>query len=201
MGKIFCIMGKSSSGKDTIYKKIVEMCEINLKSIILYTTRPIREGETNGVEYIFTDEVNLEEIKTNDKLIELREYNTMHGIWKYFMVNDEQIDLEKFDYAIIGTIESFVSMVEYFGKNIVVPIFIEVEDGERLERALEREKKQKFPKYEEMCRRFLADSKDFAEEKKIKAEIKKSFFNIDVEKCLQEIIEFIKIEVENNSGE
>ena len=44
MGKIFYIMGKSSSGKDTIYKKLLGDRELELRNIILYTTRPMRQG-------------------------------------------------------------------------------------------------------------------------------------------------------------
>ena len=57
MGKIFCLMGKSACGKDTIYKHILSDGCLPLKTLIPYTTRPIRDGETNGVEYYFlTDE-------------------------------------------------------------------------------------------------------------------------------------------------
>ena len=56
MGKIFCLMGKSSTGKDTIYKELLQNEELSLKRIVPYTTRPIRVGETEGVEYHFTDE-------------------------------------------------------------------------------------------------------------------------------------------------
>ena len=65
----------------------------------------------------------------------------------------------------IGTLEAYLQIRDYFGKEKVVPIYIEVEDGERLSRALGREKLQKEPKYEEMCRRFLADAADFSEER------------------------------------
>ena len=56
MGKIVYLLGRSSSGKDTIYKKIMEQKEIAFHTVVLYTTRPIRDGETEGVEYHFTDE-------------------------------------------------------------------------------------------------------------------------------------------------
>ena len=68
MSKIFYIMGKSSSGKDTIYKKIREKLP-QLKRITPYTTRPIREGETDGVEYFFVDEERLNELKEKYVLI------------------------------------------------------------------------------------------------------------------------------------
>lgn len=48
MGKIFYIMGKSSSGKDTIYSRLLEDSQLGLSRIVLYTTRPMREGEQEG---------------------------------------------------------------------------------------------------------------------------------------------------------
>ena len=51
MGKIYCIMGKSSTGKDTLFKKILGDESLSLKTIVPYTTRPVRAGEKNGVEY------------------------------------------------------------------------------------------------------------------------------------------------------
>ena len=50
MGKIFYIMGKSSSGKDSIYRQLEENQELGLKRLVIYTTRPIRDGEKNGRE-------------------------------------------------------------------------------------------------------------------------------------------------------
>ena len=62
MSKIFYFMGKSASGKDTIFKQIKERMP-NLKTIVIYTTRPIREGEQEGVEYYFVDEKRLAELE------------------------------------------------------------------------------------------------------------------------------------------
>ncbi|MBQ8559610.1 MAG: guanylate kinase [Tyzzerella sp.] len=186
MSKIFYLMGKSASGKDTIYKKIKETMP-ELKTIVIYTTRPIREGETEGVEYHFVDENKLQEFQKEGKVIELREYNTVHGIWKYFTVNDGQFDVDD-NYIAIGTLESYKGMREHLGADKLVPIYIEVEDGVRLERALARERSQKEPKYEELCRRFLADAADFSVDKLKEAGITRRFFNTNVEKCVDEIV-------------
>lgn len=137
MGKIFYLMGKSSSGKDTIFKKVREEIP-ELRTIVLYTTRPIREGEKNGVEYYFTDENQKEELEKAGKLIESRTYDTVHGKWIYFTADDGQIDLERYNYLVIGTLVSYEKMKEYFGRDALEPIYIEVEDGERLFRALLR---------------------------------------------------------------
>lgn len=186
MGKIFYLMGKSASGKDSIYKKIKEALP-ELKPIVIYTTRPIREGERDGVEYHFVDDAKRAELEAAGKVIELRAYNTVHGIWKYFTADDGQFDSQ--DHLIaIGTLESYVQLRSYFGEEKLVPIYIEVEDGVRLERALERERKQKEPKYEELCRRFLADAADFSEERLSRAGITHRFFNVDMDQCVEEIV-------------
>lgn len=191
MGKIFYVMGKSSSGKDTIFKKIQERLP-ELKTIVLYTTRPIREGEEDGVEYYFVGDKELEMFQREGKIIELRSYNTVHGKWNYFTVADNQIQLEESSYLVIGTLVSYEKMKEYFGGENLVPVYIEVEDGERLARAVERERKQESPKYAELCRRFLADTEDFSEENLKKQGIKRRFYNENVEKCVDEIVLCIK---------
>lgn len=191
MSKIYCIMGKSSTGKDTIYKKLMNDGDLSLKRIVPYTTRPIREGEQEGVEYHFTDVNTLNVLKKENKVIECREYHTVYGEWYYFMVKDNQIDLAKDNYLVIGTLESYVMMRDYFGKDVIIPIYIEIEDGERLTRALNREKTQSVPKYEEMCRRFIADSKDFSEEKLKEAGIGHRFVNNSLDECIGEIKNFI----------
>lgn len=190
MGKIFYIMGKSSSGKDTIYKEIKKLFP-SLKMIVLYTTRPVREGEKDGREYHFSDEKKLNELTKQGKVIECRTYETIHGPWSYFTVDDGQINLEKENYLVIGTLESYERMRTYFTEEKVIPIYIEVEDGERLQRALNREKQQKQPKYAELCRRFLADSEDFKEENLTRLGINKRFSNKDFAHCIQEITLYI----------
>lgn len=198
MGKIVCLMGKSSTGKDTIFKKIIDSKEINLFTIVPYTTRPIREGEKEGVEYHFTNEDGFRKLQLEGKVLEDRAYNTFHGLWRYFTVDDGQIDLEKKNYIMIGTLEAYERLKKYFGADKVLPVLIELDDGVRLQRALDREKQQETPKYEEMCRRFLADSEDFCEEKIINAEIDKKFYNDDLSVCLEEILEYIKKNVNEN---
>ena len=191
MGRIYCLMGKSSSGKDTIYKELLEEKELNLHRIVPYTTRPIREGEKNGEEYFFTDEEGIRKLEKENRIIEMRCYDTCFGPWKYLTVNDEQIDLSKNDYLVIGTPDSYLSMRDFFGKEIVVPLLIELDDGVRLQRALDREKMQQEPKYEEMCRRFLADAKDFSEEKLAACECEERFRNDELKECIASLVNYI----------
>lgn len=202
MSRIIYLMGKSSTGKDTIYKELLKRSQLTdntdrrglrLRTIVTYTTRPIREGEQDGVEYHFTDEDGYRRIERSGKVIEQREYRTFHGLWRYFTVDDGQLDLtqNEFDYLMIGTLESYCSMKAYFGADRILPVLIEVDDGVRLQRALNRERKQAHPGYEEMCRRFLADSADFAQEKLEQAGITRRFQNEDLEQCLQKIMTYL----------
>ena len=124
MGKIFYLMGKSSSGKDTIYKHILTENKFKLRKIVPYTTRPIREGEEDGREYFFIDDAEVRKLADEGRIIELRAYKTYHGNWKYMTINDGRINLKKHNYLIIGTLESYKKTVEYFGQEAVVPILI-----------------------------------------------------------------------------
>jgi len=191
MGKIIYLMGKSSTGKDTIFKRLLADKSLGLKTVVPYTTRPIREGETNGVEYFFTDEAGFQQLKDQGKVLEDRAYNTFHGLWRYFTVDDGQIQLSKKSYIVIGTLESYEKLRDYFGEENMLPVLIELDDGVRLQRALDRERQKENQRYEEMCRRFFADSKDFAEEKSRHAGIKRRFYNDDLGRCLDEIREYI----------
>ena len=191
MGKIYCVMGKSSSGKDTVYKKLKEQYK-EFRLIVPYTTRPIREGEKDGVEYYFVDPEQFRAMKEDGKVIESRSYNTKCGIWTYFTADDGQIDLSAADSLLIGTLVSYQALREYFGEEAIVPVYLEVEDGLRLARALERERRQEKPKYAGMCRRFLADEEDFSEENLIKSGITERFGNEDFTECLNKIQRYIE---------
>ena len=96
----------------------------------------------------------------------------------------------------IGTLESYEKIRTYFGEENIVPIYIEVEDGERLRRALMREFTQESPKYAEMCRRFLADEEDFRQELIDEANIPRIFVNETLDVCIAEIEDYIKDNLE-----
>ena len=151
MKHLFYLMGKSASGKDTVYEYLLGSDSLHLEPLGPWTTRPIRAKEQEGVEYHFTDRIG------------------------------------------IGTLESFLKMRDYYPEGYVVPIYIEVEDGTRLARALKRERKPGNHRYEEMCRRFLADQKDFSEENLLAAGIQKRFINENArEECFSEVESYIR---------
>lgn len=200
MGKIVCLMGKSSSGKDTIYKKLLAQNEVVLQAIVPYTTRPIRAGEREGVEYHFTDEAGFQELCSRGNVIEDRTYHTCLGMWRYFTVADDAVDLLHNDYVMIGTLEAYTKLQRFYGEEKVLAVMIDLDDGERLQRALDRERAQDDPKYEEMCRRFLADAEDFSGEKLKGAGIGRTFHNDKVDRCLNEILIYLQGNLTDRAG-
>ncbi len=190
MGKIYYLMGKSASGKDTIYRELLKKCP-RLRRVVLYTTRPMRDGECEGREYYFAKPEDLEKFREQGRIIEMRTYQTVCGPWSYATVDDGRICLDEADYLAIGTLESYEKLREYYGEEVVKPLYITVDDGVRLERALEREKTQKKPNYAELCRRFLADEEDFAQEKLERLGISTFFVNENLDKCVDEILKTI----------
>lgn len=188
MHEIVFIMGKSSSGKDKIFKKLIADEELKLNTIVMYTTRPMRQGESDGAEYYFVSDDTAAKMEAEGRIIEIRAYHTVHGIWKYFTLDDGQIDINKGKYIVIGTLEAYEKFCDHYGKEHLMPIYIDVEDGIRLTRALAREKKQEHPKYAEMCRRFLADCNDFSEENISKLGINKRYYNNELlDDCIEQI--------------
>ena len=188
MGRIYYLLGKSATGKDTLYKEILKR-RPKLRTVTMYTTRPIREGETDGVEYFFTGREELERQLASGKVIESRTYQTIAGPWTYYTVDDVQFDVADDESCLmIGTLESYEKMCAYFEAGKMVPVYIEVPDGIRLLRAVKREENQKRPNYREVCRRYLADEKDFSEENLERLGITKRYQNTDMEMCVEEIL-------------
>ena len=159
MAKIFCIVGASCSGKDTIFNNLLDM-HIGLTPIITYTTRPIRANENNGKEYYFVNRRSFSKLKHQGKVIEYRTYKTVHGDWTYFTVNDGQFDMKSNNkYIMINTLDGVNKLQKIYGKDVVV-IHLVVADRERLLRNLSREMNGN-EDYRGMWRRFIAESKYF----------------------------------------
>lgn len=191
MGKLFYIIGQSATGKDHIGASLLRNEDLGLISFVLYTTRPIRSGEREGVQYHFTDRAGFEALKSAGRVIEERTYQTVKGPWTYFTV-DPGVAEGSDNYLGIGTVEAYRHLHDYYG-DLVIPLFISVTEENRLLRAMKRERKEANPNYREMCRRFLADCEDFSEEKIEEAGITRRFDNNGaVEDCVAEITEYIK---------
>lgn len=185
---IYYLMGKSATGKDTLYRKIVAKCNY-LKKITMYTTRPKRENEIDGREYHFVTEDFLNQNK--EKIIEKREYNTVYGLWTYATLDSGDIKKDE-NYLIIGTLESYNKMKEFYGEDSIIPLYIEIPYDMRLKRALHRDKAEQNSMIEEIKRRIKQDEIDFCEENIKKANINKRYNNINSDICAEELINVIE---------
>ncbi len=186
MGKLYVIMGKSASGKDTLYRLAMER-HPELKPVVPYTTRPIRAGEKDGREYYFVTEETMRRMGQENRVVECRRYDTVKGTWFYFTAEDGQIDLENGNFCLISTLEGYLGIRNFYGKENVVPLYIQVDDFVRMERALHRERQQESPCIAEVCRRFLADESDFSERNLQEAEITDPIVNTTIESALAEM--------------
>ena len=162
--KIACIIGPSSSGKDTIFAMLKKTYQV--KPIVPYTTRLIRPGEKDGREYHFINKEKLDLLEQKNLLIERRNFNTEHEVWSY-ATGKTAIDLTHYDYANIATWAIYEQFLKEYSHEILVPIYINVEDGLRLQRSLNRER-EKNGNYVEMCRKFLTETEEINPELKEK---------------------------------
>ena len=109
--KIICLVSPMGAGKDTILKEVIK--EYNINPLISYTDRPIRKGETNGVEYNFVTEEEIYRMMHNGEFIETRVYNTEFGEWVYGLAKNS-IDLySKDNYIVILDFKGLISLREY----------------------------------------------------------------------------------------
>jgi len=163
MAKLFCLLGKSGVGKDTLFKRIVDHPELGaaLTPVVSHTTRPKREDEACGVHYHFVSEDQMDKLERQGKIIEKRRYNTVRGVWHYFTAVFE-LPLCS-DAIIITTTQGAKKLAEKIGAGNMVIINLTANDKTRLERSILRESGQARPNYAEVCRRYLADEQDFAD--------------------------------------
>lgn len=160
MNRIFCIVGKSCSGKDTIYARILEQNRPGLVPVVPYTTRPRRPGETEGQTYHFVTEERLRRYEEEGQVIEKRVYQTTQGPWTYFTLRFA-LDADR---LLITTLEGARALMDCYGPEQVRIVYLHVDDRTRLLRYIDRESRQASPDYAEVCRRFLADQEDFSQE-------------------------------------
>ena len=193
MKKIITLTGCSASGKDTLLNMIIWYNK-NILPIISTTTRPMRKGEKEGVNYYFKDKIDL------DSLIEYREYKTVNGIYFYGIEKKEIENKLKQSNTLIVILDyrGLKAMREYCLKNNIKieSYYIQVPFKTRLYRSLKREELE-YPDdehYLEICRRAIADNEE-VEIAKYDKEIKviNNKTNIDFLKNILNISESVEI--------
>lgn len=75
------ILGKSASGKDTVCNILIS--DFGYEKVLQYTTRPMRQGEINGVTYYFIHENEFLQRIEDGFFVEWKKYNTVDGDWYY----------------------------------------------------------------------------------------------------------------------
>lgn len=129
----YILVGKSGSGKDYTSKLLQNKGN---RPIILYTTRPIRSNEKDGIDYHFVSEQEFINMIDNNELVSYNSYNTVFGIW-YYGIKKEVLD---YDYVIVLDIKDVDNFINYYGKENTKVVLIKCSDDIRMQRAMKRDK-------------------------------------------------------------
>lgn len=183
---IITIVGKSSAGKDTILKELLTDAEVAslAKPLVTYTTRPMRPGEKEGVEYHFVSQKEYQCLLHSGEITEHRSYDTAYGVWNYFTILPK--DYKENHYILVASPEQVKHYISAIGKENILPVYIDVDNETRLRRMISRESKGN-RKFDEVCRRFLADEMDFSESILESIGIKRSYENRTLSECVVQI--------------
>ena len=69
------IIGPSAVGKDTMINKLQKKYQDKIYKLPLYTTRPIREKEKEGIDYYFVTHEEFDKMEKERKLFGIQKYN------------------------------------------------------------------------------------------------------------------------------
>lgn len=148
--KIIALFGKSGAGKDTLLRDLDNL-DNNYKKIITTTTRPKRDYEKDNIDYHFIEPLEFAKKILNGDFIEATSFND----W-FYGTDIHELSLENINIGVFN-IQAIECMLDDPCLK-VYPIYIDASDKTRLLRNLNREEE---PNCQEICRRFLADLKDF----------------------------------------
>ena len=181
---IIFVCGMSGSGKDSVCSELLKR-NPDIHRMIQYTTRPMRDGEVDGVNYCFISDKEYRKMSSNGKFLETREYFTSAGIWRYSTPKDYDKDL---NYLLWGP-DFMYSNIRCFDDN-VKGILLKVKPIERLNRMLMRGKDD--ANVIESCRRLYSDEKDFADCNESNYDLIIDNSEISMEECVEKIERYIK---------
>ena len=163
------LCGKAGAGKDYLLQKICEAWPEKVHPIISDTTRPIRYGEEDGVNYNFLTE---KEFHSKDH-IEQSYFNN----W-YYGTPVDSLSTDKVNIAVMNP-DGIRQVYNREDLNIKV-FYLSAPDKTRILRQINREM---YPDIREICRRFLADEEDFKNLYKYPTRRLRNSEESDLEQC------------------
>lgn len=146
---IYCLVGESASGKSTIEKRLKD--DKGVPNIISYTTRPMRKGEVDGVNYHYITQERFLELQEQGFFVE----TAMYREWMYGLTLDN-IDYKNENYIAVVTVHGLMELIQAVGKEFVKAIYIKVSERDRMFRLLSRGDET-----DEIIRRIENDRHDF----------------------------------------
>ena len=136
---ITILIGKSAAGKDSVLNKLIEK---GYESLVLTTSRPMRNGEVNGKDYYFVSKDKFKDMIKKDLFVEYRIYQTLMDNcpdeWYYGLSKMELYkNNDNGKYVVPLDINGAKSLIKNIDNNYKV-IYLDVSDTIREKRAKKR---------------------------------------------------------------
>ncbi|MEG0728181.1 MAG: deaminase [Anaerovoracaceae bacterium] len=204
---IFCIVGRSCSGKDTIRERLLDMEHLGASRYVMYTNRPKRIGEFDGIHYNFInkdiiscDQMRDELAKDKISVIHTEEYSVVdpdndkwYLSWYYAIPKLKQSPGD--NHIIICNPESAIKIKNAESNNPlqtnVYIIKIDSDEDIILNRMITREEKQENPNFDEVFRRYSSDKIRYGNHKEIKYDLVVKNNHKDIDNIVEELEKFI----------
>ena len=123
MNKLFCLLGETSCGKDTIFKEVLKLAQqenLNIRQLISNTNRPRREYEKQNVDYNFVTMHQFDIDYKNEKIAEYNVYriDSINQTWVYYTKKDD-IKLDECNMLKIVNPLGYCQLKSQYENNIV----------------------------------------------------------------------------------
>lgn len=136
MNILITIIGESGCGKNYITNKL--MREVGMKMLVSCTTRLIRDGEEDGVDYHFMSREEFDRLEKENKFIEVVEYNGN----KYGFTKDEIEKLKDSHCVAIVTPSGYHQLSSLLKDVLVIPVYLNTDPSQRKEKLLSRHRNE-----------------------------------------------------------
>ena len=176
------LTGKTCSGKNLVRDKLVN--EHGFKSLITYTTRPMRSGEIQDVTYHFISEEEFEQKVKENFFVEWKSYKTNEGTW-YYGSSDSDIAKADNKTVTILTPDGIRDVISYGYNPIVIYIYSNLDTiKHRLKLRKDDEK--------EAERRIASDIVDFRNVDKLANRIVYNNMDDNIDDVVNKILDYYK---------